>query len=240
MSGSSACDQHTSSLAAAQLGVDNVPGVMPPPKTRPRLNIKVGGQLVHPSKAAGQSSKQPAGSLPQPPPDNNTAQHPTQPAAVHAQRPSQTPSDTSDLQTVKPQQGEPLHQLPTDASDRSPQAPVHSNQPPVGANQQQQLQPAGSLGPKTSALGAHVGPEASALGAHVGSAAAGTVNGYYRLQRGVVRGLLLALELPQKGQVALYRPATGAAAKPLAVSQLAARSVQPAYVVHPHPALRLA
>lgn len=192
---------------------------MMPPQSRPRLNIKVGGQLVHPVKAAEQSSKPPAGTLPQPQPDSNTAsataQHPTQSAAVHAQCPSQTPSDTSDLQTVKLQQGDSVHQLPTDALDHNAQVPVHPNQLPTGAHQQQQLQPAESPG-----------PEASALGAQGGSAAAGGISGYYRLQRGAVRGLLLALELPQKGQVALYRPATGAAAKPLAVSQLAARLVQ--------------
>ena len=65
----------------------------------------------------------------------------------------------------------------------------------------------------------------SALGAVLGAASreeqeAG-VSGYYRPERGAVRGLLLALEAQGKGQVAVYRPATGPAARPMRISELA-------------------
>ena len=47
-----------------------------------------------------------------------------------------------------------------------------------------------------------------------------SVSGYYRPERGAVRGLLLALEAQGKGQVAVYRPATGPAARPMRVHEL--------------------
>ena len=47
-----------------------------------------------------------------------------------------------------------------------------------------------------------------------------SVSGYYRPERGAVRGLLLALETQGKGQVAVYRPATGPAARPMRIIEL--------------------
>ena len=47
-----------------------------------------------------------------------------------------------------------------------------------------------------------------------------SVSGYYRPERGAVRGLLLALETQGKGQVAVYRPATGPAARPMRINEL--------------------
>lgn len=65
----------------------------------------------------------------------------------------------------------------------------------------------------------------SALGQVLGSASREEegpgVSGYYRPERGAVRGLLLALEAQGKGQVAVYRPATGPAARPMRISELA-------------------
>lgn len=46
------------------------------------------------------------------------------------------------------------------------------------------------------------------------------VSGYYRPARGAVRGVLLALETQGKGQVAVYRPATGPAARPMRLTEL--------------------
>ena len=46
------------------------------------------------------------------------------------------------------------------------------------------------------------------------------VSGYYRPQRGAIRGVLLALETQGKGQVAVYRPATGPAARPMRLTEL--------------------
>ena len=64
----------------------------------------------------------------------------------------------------------------------------------------------------------------SALGAVLDSASRKEegpgVSGYYRPERGAVRGLLLALEAQGKGQVAVYRPATGPAARPMRISEL--------------------
>ena len=50
-----------------------------------------------------------------------------------------------------------------------------------------------------------------------------SVSGYYRPERGAVRGLLLALEIQGKGQVAVYRPATGPAARPMRLQELTER-----------------
>lgn len=65
----------------------------------------------------------------------------------------------------------------------------------------------------------------SALGAVLGSASREEegpgVSGYYRPERGAVRGLLLALEAQGKGQVVVYRPATGPAARPMRINELA-------------------
>jgi len=47
-----------------------------------------------------------------------------------------------------------------------------------------------------------------------------SVSGYYQPRRGAVRGLLLALEAQGKGQVAVYRPATGPAARPMRIVEL--------------------
>ena len=47
-----------------------------------------------------------------------------------------------------------------------------------------------------------------------------SVSGYYRPARGAVRGVLLALETQGKGQVAVYRPATGPAARPMRLTEL--------------------
>jgi len=47
-----------------------------------------------------------------------------------------------------------------------------------------------------------------------------SVSGYYQPRRGAVRGLLLALEAQGKGQVAVYRPATGPAARPMRIDEL--------------------
>lgn len=46
------------------------------------------------------------------------------------------------------------------------------------------------------------------------------VSSYYRPARGAVRGVLLALETQGKGQVAVYRPATGPAARPMRLAEL--------------------
>lgn len=46
------------------------------------------------------------------------------------------------------------------------------------------------------------------------------VSGFYRPARGAVRGVLLALETQGKGQVAVYRPATGPAARPMRLVEL--------------------
>ena len=49
-----------------------------------------------------------------------------------------------------------------------------------------------------------------------------SVSGYYRPERGAVRGVLLALETQTqgRGQVAVYRPATGPAARPMRLTEL--------------------
>lgn len=47
-----------------------------------------------------------------------------------------------------------------------------------------------------------------------------SVSGYYRPAKGAVRGVLLALETQGKGQVAIYRPATGPAARPMRLTEL--------------------
>ncbi len=63
-----------------------------------------------------------------------------------------------------------------------------------------------------------------ATGAVVGGTEPGPapcVSGYYQPRRGAVRGLLLALEAQGKGQVAVYRPATGPAARPIRIDELA-------------------
>ena len=62
-----------------------------------------------------------------------------------------------------------------------------------------------------------------ATGAVVGGTEPGPapcVSGYYQPRRGAVRGLLLALEAQGKGQVAVYRPATGPAARPMRIDEL--------------------
>ena len=62
-----------------------------------------------------------------------------------------------------------------------------------------------------------------ATGAVVGAVEAGPspcVSGYYQPRRGAARGLLLALEAQGKGQVAVYRPATGPAARPMRIDEL--------------------
>ena len=46
------------------------------------------------------------------------------------------------------------------------------------------------------------------------------ISGYYRPERGAVRGVLLALETQGKGQVAVFRPATGPAARPMRLAEL--------------------
>lgn len=73
----------------------------------------------------------------------------------------------------------------------------------------------GSLGTGT-ALGAALGAPLRA-----DPAPAPSVSGYYRPGRGAVRGLLLALEAQGKGQVTVYRPATGLAARPMRTHELA-------------------
>lgn len=47
-----------------------------------------------------------------------------------------------------------------------------------------------------------------------------SISGYYRPERGAVRGVLLALETQGKGLVAVYRPATGPAARPIRLAEL--------------------
>ena len=62
-----------------------------------------------------------------------------------------------------------------------------------------------------------------ATGAVVGAIEPGPspcVSGYYQPRRGAARGLLLALEAQGKGQVAVYRPATGPAARPMRIDEL--------------------
>ena len=62
-----------------------------------------------------------------------------------------------------------------------------------------------------------------ATGAVVGATEPGPalgVSGYYQPRRGAVRGLLLALEAQGKRQVAVYRPATGPAARPMRIDEL--------------------
>ncbi|KAL0035121.1 hypothetical protein WJX79_001613 [Trebouxia sp. C0005] len=58
---------------------------------------------------------------------------------------------------------------------------------------------------------------------------ASCVSGYYQPRRGAVRGLLLALEAQGKGQFAVYRPATGPAARPMRIDDLTEKYVR----VHP-------
>ena len=47
-----------------------------------------------------------------------------------------------------------------------------------------------------------------------------SMSGFYRPERGAVRGLLLAVEVQGKGQVAVYRPATGPAARTMRLQEL--------------------
>ena len=46
------------------------------------------------------------------------------------------------------------------------------------------------------------------------------MSGFYRPERGAVRGLLLAVEVQGKGQVVVYRPATGPAARTMRLQEL--------------------
>ena len=75
-----------------------------------------------------------------------------------------------------------------------------------------------------SALGAAVAdvPQAAPRRSPADEHATGppSVCGYYRPERGAVRGVLLALETQGKGQVAVYRPATGPAARPMRLTEL--------------------
>ena len=81
----------------------------------------------------------------------------------------------------------------------------------------------GNLG-SGSALGAVVAdaPQAAPGSSPADENATGppSVSGYYRPARGAVRGVLLALETQGKGQVAVYRPATGPAARPMRLTEL--------------------
>jgi len=80
----------------------------------------------------------------------------------------------------------------------------------------------------TTTCGVHVDlhgglGDSTATGAVVGATEPGptpSVSGYYQPRRGAVRGLLLALEAQGKGQVAMYRPATGPAARPMRIVEL--------------------
>lgn len=75
-----------------------------------------------------------------------------------------------------------------------------------------------------SVLGAVVAdvPKAEPSSSPAGEDACGpsSTSGYYRPERGAVRGVLLALETQGKGQVAVYRPATGPAARPMRLAEL--------------------
>lgn len=168
-----------------------------------------------------------------------------QPAGVRANPSFQQASDTSDLAAMERQTQlhsvtaasnlsaglsanaleEASHKLLDFSQAASTQVPSQPVQQAATAQQQRpqlqqpQLQQQPLLQQSVEGSGLHW----TALRINAGSAAAGGLSGYYRPQRGAVRGLLLALELPHKEQVAVYRPATGAAAKALPVSQLATR-----------------
>lgn len=131
--------------AQTQTAEQDLPGKTPH-ATRPRLSIRIGGQLIAPAQTA-----------------HTTASH-----------------------------------LP------------HEQDAPTSDEPQQQQQPVA----EGSGLEQETGPRARE------AAALPEASGYYRLGRGAVRGVLLALQLPNSHQVAVYRPATGAAAKPMLVSQL--------------------
>lgn len=121
------------------------------------------------------------------------------------QKPSSAQLHTCEASASAHQQLQPDSQQ---ASLQRQQLPLHG----------QHLQPHGHQYPQLQRP-----MDESGLPGTTSGAGAESISGYYKMTKGAVRGLLLALELPHKQHVAVYKPATGPAAKTLPLSQLHAR-----------------
>ena len=101
---------------------------------------------------------------------------------------------------------------------------AHSCAPPPASGTPQQIPEHISTATCGLDVDLHSGlGDGRATGAVVGAIEPGPVpcmSGYYQPRRGAMRGLLLSLEAQGKGQVAVYRPATGPAARPMRIHEL--------------------
>ena len=139
-------------------------------------------------------------------PTSNPSQQPTSSDAPSSTHPS---ADTATAPIGQAQQSPALHHSGANDTAHGHEPASHSFHSSLGSG---------------SALGAVVAdapqapPRSSPADEHATSPP--SVSGYYRPERGAVRGVLLALETQGRGQVAVYRPATGSAARPMRLAEL--------------------
>lgn len=134
---------------------------------------------------------------------------------IHALDPEQLPGVDATPVGVMPSASDPLNQ--------SQQSPTFHHFGSLDGSGLEGGPPPSSLG-SGLALGTVVAdvPKAEPSSSPAAGDAPGppSTSGYYRPERGAVRGVLLALETQGKGLVAVYRPATGPAARPIRLTDL--------------------
>ncbi|KAL3149047.1 hypothetical protein ABBQ32_001892 [Trebouxia sp. C0010 RCD-2024] len=140
---------------------------------------------------------------------------------IHALDPEQLPGVDATPVGVMPSASDPLNQ--------SQQSPTFHHFGSLDGSGLEGGPPPSSLG-SGLALGTVVAdvPKAEPSSSPAAGDAPGppSTSGYYRPERGAVRGVLLALETQGKGLVAVYRPATGPAARPIRLTDLQDRYVK--------------